>query len=458
MRHRLFVRGAIGAASAALLAGVVTTVPASASVQLVTTCGTVITSAGTYVVANDLGPCTGDGIDVAHNNVTLSLNGHTITGNDTNNHTANEQLGVLLANVTGVKVHGPGTITAFDGGVAVLGGGNDSVSKVVTHDNINHVLEPEGGVINPTTHLYGDPNLNPCNYGDGILTDNSSHDVISSNTSYHNGPFSGIALVDVSTHNQVTGNTVYTQSVYNQVFQPNDTPPDYTSGPCGPFGSNTIGVGRADQDIGIRVEGPGATNNTVANNHSFGNMLEGIAIHGHVCSTSTTPPPTPDNSSNTVTHNVVSANGNDKFAPGMPNGIGVLQQGPAGTVCPSDNETITDNLSTSNANDGIYVAGRGFGGDTIHGNSAHGNGNDGIELSGTSSPLPGATGDTVTGNDASNNKHDGIQADAGSASNTLSENTAKGNPTFDAEDDNATCGTNTWSSDVFGTVNQFCVT
>ena len=461
MRPQLLLRGAIGAAGASLLAGVVVTMPASASTNMITACGTVVNASGHWVVANDLGPCTGMGIVVRHNGVTLSLNGHTITGNDTANHTAVEQVGVLLANVKGVKVQGPGTVTAFDGGVAILGGTQDAVSGVTAHDNINHLLFPYGGVVN-SSGQYGDPTLNPCNYGDGILADNSSYDVISANTSYHNGPFSGIALVDAATNNSVTGNTTYNQSVYNQVFQPSSN--TFTSGPCGPFSSNTVGVGRRDQDIGIRVEGPGATNNLVDSNDSHGNMLEGISIHGHVCDSSPSfggPPPTPDNDFNTVSNNSVVGNGNDIYAPRSPNGIGVLQQGPVNIVCPSTHETITGNTVTSNANDGIFVAGRATTGNTVSGNTATGNGNNGIELGGTSSgsfgTLPGAVGNSIISNTASSNTHDGIKVNSGAASNTLSGNTASGNPTYDGEDDNTSCGTNSWSGDTFTTVNQTCV-
>ena len=454
MRKQLLLRGAIGASAASLLAGALTIMPASAGTNMVTACGTVITSAGHWAVASDLGPCTGMGIVIRHNGVTLNLMGHTITGNDTANHTTNEQLGVLFANVKGSKVVGSGTITGFDAGVAVLGGTQDSVSGVITHDNINHVLFPYGGVAD-SNGIYGDPQVEPCNYGDGIITDNSTYDVISGNTSYHNGPFSGIALVDSSTNNLVTGNDTYNQLVYNQVFQP--TTNTYTSGPCGPFQSQGVGVGRPDQDIGIRVEGPGATNNVVSNNNSHRNMLEGISIHGHVCPISTTPPPTPDNAFNTVANNTVTGNGNDTFAPGSPNGIGVLQQGPANVVCPSDNATITGNTSTGNADDGIFVAGRGEGNDTVTGNTVSGNAHDGIELSGTSGPLPGAVNDSITGNSATSNSHDGIELDSGAAGNSLSGNTASGNTTFDGADGNTSCGTNTWSGDTFTTTSQSCV-
>ena len=460
MRHRrLLTTVTIGASTASLVAGaVVALTPASAATMSVTSCGTVITAAGQWMLANDIGPCTGMGVVIRHNGVTLNLNGHTITGNDTNNQTTNEQLGVLFANVRGSKVMG-GTVVGFDAGVAVLGGSNNIVTGVTAHDNINHVLFPFGGVAD-SSGIYGDPQVEPCNYGDGILTDNSSYNVISGNFTYHNGPFSGVALVDSSSNNQVTGNTSHDQSVYNRVFQPNDTPPDYTSGPCGPFQSNSVGVGRPDQDIGIRVEGPGATNNVVSGNNSHDNMLEGISIHGHVCDSSPGlggPPPTPDNSGNVVQNNMVIHNGNDIYAPGSPNGIGILQQGPARIVCPSDHATITGNTVSGNANDGIYVAGRQTTNNVVTGNTSTGNGHDGIELGGTSGPLGGATMSTVSGNTVTSNGRSGIEVDSGATSNSLSGNTGSQNTKFDGQDDNTACGSNTWSGDTFTTVSQSCV-
>ena len=45
----------------------------------VTTCGTVITTSGLWLLDNDL-TCSGNAIDVQVSNVTLKLQGHTLTG------------------------------------------------------------------------------------------------------------------------------------------------------------------------------------------------------------------------------------------------------------------------------------------------------------------------------------------------------------------------------------------
>ena len=428
MRHPL-VRIAIGVAGAGLLAGgTIAVVPARAMTNSVTACGTTITTSGTYTVMADIGPCTSDGIVIKANAVTLNLNGHTLTGSDTTNATANEQVGVVIRKVTSVTVNGPGTVTAFDAGVDVQGGSGNTVQNVTVHDNIAHVLLT-GGVGG-----MGDPTTNPCNFGDGILTDGSKFNTIAGNTSYHNGPFSGIALVGASHGNVVSGNNTHDQTVSNVLVA--GTPGAGLTGPCGPFGANIIGRGRLHQDTGIRVEGPGAANNQVTGNMSTGNQLEGIAIHSHICNTSSSlggPSPTPDNEGNLIANNTVSGNG----AADGTDGIAILEQGPTGIVCPSSHETITGNTSTGNARDGIFMGGRGSNGNVVTNNTLNTNGKDGIELGGP---------------EVSN----GVTY-PGSINNTITGNTASGNPHFDAEDHNPGCDNNSWSGNTFGTVSQTCI-
>ncbi|HEX6538998.1 MAG TPA: hypothetical protein VF155_07450 [Candidatus Dormibacteraeota bacterium] len=444
--------------------------------HLVTMCGQNITSGGTWTVANDIGPCpvsgTGPalqaGIQISHSGVTLNVAGHQITGSDTTNTTPNEQVGIVLANVQKVVVNGQnGSISGFDAGLAVEGGGHNNVNGLIVQDNIAHVDET-GGV--PGSN--GNPQQNPCNFGDGILTDNSSNNVISNNVATHNGPFSGIALVDNSLGNLVTQNTASRQTVPNTIGL-SANPTSYTPGPCGPFGANIVGPGRPDQDEGIRIEGPGAQHNTVDNNSSWGNMLEGIAVHSHVCDSSPSfggPPPTGDNSYNTVSNNQAFDDGNDPFAAHMSNGIALLQQGPAGVVCTSDHETLTGNTVYNNANDGIYLGGRDSGFNIVTNNSAHNNYNNGVELIARSMESNGnfqlgSNNDTITSNTVTANGHDGFLDGLGATNNAYSQNTATGNHTntttfttgYDAEDVNTACDSNAWNADTFGTVSQSCI-
>ncbi len=367
-------------------------------------CGAKITVSTT--LTKDIGPCRGDGLDVVADGITLNLNGHTITGRNATNTSVDEQVGVNLMNVRRVTVKGPGTITAFDAGVGVNGGSANNIMRLNVHDNISHVLL-SGGVP-------GDPQSTPCNLGDGITTNDSSFNRITRNTVTHNGPFSGVSMVGRSSSNVVANNRSVDNSVSNVL------PGGAGSGPCG----------REHQDIGIRVEGPGAKHNLVDHNVTNDNQLEGISLHGNVCASE------PANNGNLVLNNTVLRNG---FAD-TTDEIAILQQGPAGVVCPSFGNTISGNVSSGNARDGIFVAGRNSHDNKIVGNTVRNNGNDGIELRG---PSRDATGTLIPG----------------SVNNLISNNVGTGNGSFDGADlnFNPPCDNNTWTANRFETVNQACV-
>jgi len=395
--------------------------PASAAVH---SCGDVIMASET--LSNNIGPCPvggpnfGSGLVIGASNIVLNLGGHTITGSSSTNTTANEQAGVTFRGVSGSTLTN-GIVQNFDAGVQIVGGSGNTVSKIRAHDNINH------------SALTGAQNA--CNLGDGIVALSSSGNQITNNIVYHNGPFDGIALVDNSDNNVVSGNNAYNQTVSNEL------PPvgSGQNGPCGPFGADGQGVGRLHQDIGIRVEGPGANGNQVLNNQSTNNQLEGISIHGYVCLNGVAPPApgvvkgTP-NTNNLIQGNTVRSNG---FPDGA-DGIGILSQGPLGTVtCGSNNNSIIGNTSAGNAGSGIYVTRTGDNAITssnvVNNNITNSNGVDGIRVQG---PTP-------TRNGANNN--------------TLTSNKGTGNSEHDGHDGNPNCDANVWSKNIFGTVNQACV-
>lgn len=426
-------------AMALLFTGVAMVSTADAATNAVTTCGTVITAPGTYTLKNDIGPCPGDGVDIRSSGVTLKLAGHTITGSDTTNNTTDQQVGVNLMGVSGVTVTGPGTITNFDAGVAINGGSGNKVQNLSVRDNIAHVLFTGG--VNPQN-----PVDTPCDFGDGITVDNSSSNVISGNTASHNGPFSGIALVDNSDSNIVRNNTVTNNTVPN-ILGPNAGPNAGSPGPCGPFGASGPGVGRPDQNIGIRIEGPGANHNVIQDNKVTDNLLEGIAIFDNICGTSPGnggPPPTPANDDNLILSNTVLHNGFTDVQRTPPtDGIAILQQGPGGIVCVPSGNLIKGNTSSSNARDGIFLAGRGSHDNTVTGNTVKNNVQDGIAVSGPSGGRRNGNPVTLPG----------------SINNTLTNNVGRGNGRFDGADFNLTppCDNNTWAANKFTTVNQPCV-
>ncbi len=357
-------------------------------------CGQVITQNTT--LDSDIGPCVGHGIVIAAGNIIVDLGGHTISGNNIANQTASEQVGILLRRVSGVTVKN-GTVRNFDAGVAVGGGERNTITGIHAHDNINHLT------------LTGA--LNPCDFGDGIVLFGSDDNRIVGNRVAHNGPYSGIALVDDSDRNLVTRNRITDQTIFNVL-------PNGETGPCGPQEPDEPGppIGRRDQDIGIRIEGPGANENTLRGNELINNMTAGITIHGHLCQPRPPVPPTAHNNNNLVEANRVTATWRD--------GIHILSQG----GCASWYNTVVSNLVTGSGRHGITA--NGF-------------------------TVSASRFNTINYNASHNNRVNGFQIDA--KDNVLVGNHGIGNGRRDGFDSNPNCDNNQWLRNRFGTVNQECV-
>ena len=272
-------------------------------------CGDVITESIT--LDSDLGPCPGDGLVIAADNVTLDLGGHTIFAANGEGDNA----GIRLRNVTGATVQN-GTVTGFDAGVVIGRGGGNTVRYLTVVDNINDMLGP------------------PCLLGEGIAILDSSNNTITRNAIIHNGPFGGVSVVGDSDANAIIRNEIHDNNVRGRA------------------GS---GCGRADQDEGVRIEGPGADNNIVDRNNVSGSLLAGIGIHGYVCSPGPGEELEVPNTGNVVTRNVVTGT-----AGSLSHGIAILQQGPADVVCPAFASTIERNTVTGNEGDGIFVSANSF--------------------------------------------------------------------------------------------------
>lgn len=207
-------------------------------------CGTVITQSTT--LDSDVGPCPNNGIIVGADNVVLDLNGHRVFGTPN----PGDGAGILLEGRTGVTVT-DGTVSDFDAGVAIVGGGSNTVSKLTVRDNIGSTAT---------------------DFGDGIAIDSSNNNLIEKNTLVHNGPYSGIGLFGTSSGNTIEKNLVTDNNI------------------CTPVGTRTL-----CQDDGIRLE-PGTHHNTVTKNEVLRNGLDGIAVFRNA----------PDN---VITKNVVEGNG-----------------------------------------------------------------------------------------------------------------------------------------------------
>jgi nitrous oxidase accessory protein NosD len=184
------------------------------------TCGqTILVST---VLDGNVGPCA-TGITVGADNITLDLNGFTISGTPA----TGEGPGIGLTSRTGVTVKN-GTVTQFDAGVAIQGGSANTVTSM-------RVLDNRGSFAT--------------DFGDGIAVFASNSNRITGSQVRNNGPYDGIGLIrsnfNVIDGNQVTDNT--------QSFQ----------------------------TAGIRLENAGfnpSSDNAVTNNLVANNALDGVEV------------------------------------------------------------------------------------------------------------------------------------------------------------------------------------
>ncbi len=286
------------------LAPVVALVPLLIGTLLVGTAGAAHVGCGATILQSvtldsDVGPCTGNGIIIGANNITLDLGGRTIFARAPQ---TGEGPGVLIRNRTNVTVRN-GRIIMFDAGVAIEGGSGHTITNIVAQDNIG---------------------TRASDFGDGIAVFGSSNNIIRRNRVQHNGPFSGISLVGNSDNNLVDNNTV----------QGNDV----ESNP------NLM------DDIGIRVEGPGVNNNVVSNNKVEGNGLDGIQIF-----------PFATNTDNIIRRNTIRGNGFHNKAHRAGNGFVtgarsntieanlVERNAASGIRINGQNNTIRNNTARNNA-------------------------------------------------------------------------------------------------------------
>jgi parallel beta-helix repeat protein len=185
-------------------------------------CGDSVTQSLT--LDGDVGPCSGRGLSIDADNITLNLNGFRVFGFP---DISGEGAGVRFNGVSGSTLKN-GTVAGFDAGVHVNGGRGNTVKKVQVRDNIG------GGLL-----------------GDGISVEGSSDNVIKKNQVVHNGPFGGITILGASSGNDIVSNLV--------------------------IENNVKSAGPANEDIGIRIENS-VTQTLISKNTVRGSGLEGISI------------------------------------------------------------------------------------------------------------------------------------------------------------------------------------
>jgi parallel beta-helix repeat protein len=292
----------------------------------------------------DLSCTSGPALIIAADNVTLDLGDHTVSGTA---DSGSDTPGLVFRNVKGSTVRN-GTVQHFAAGVAINGGSGNVVQNVTLEDNI-------GGA----------------NFGDGIVVDGSKENRIIGNTIRRNGPFSGISLLNQSTHNEIRHNIV-TDNNMSHTGVPSD--------------------GR--QDMGIRLEGPGASHNKIDSNAVTGSGSDGITVLP-TCTDFQSDPPKCEGAE------------------------------------PNEHNRIANNTCNSNG-----VSGRG----------------DGIKVFCMPTPVP-PVHNAVVDNFTYNNTTNGISFEARTNKNEALRNSGQGNGQFDGFDGNDAAGTNTWTDNDFGTAN-----
>jgi parallel beta-helix repeat protein len=255
--------------------------------------------------------------------VTLDLGGHTVSGASP---AGTPGPGISLRQVRGATVRN-GTVQRFEAGVAVEGGAANLIEGLTVQDNVG---PPDG------------------DFGDGIVINDSSDNVVRGNVVVRNGPFSGITLGPRATGNQVLDNTVADNNMASTDH------PD---------------AGR--QTMGVRIEGPAANHNKVVGNTVTGSGCDGIVVLA-TCDNPDDEPPcegTPPNEHNEIGGNTTRANGTS----GRGCGIRLFSMP---LPMPPIHNHVHDNVADDNTSYGIALDGLPIGspGNQAVRNRGHGNG------------------------------------------------------------------------------------
>lgn len=275
----------------------------------VKSCGQVLTKSAQ--LTRDIGPCSGDGVVIGADGITLDLNGYRIVGSA--GPTGN--VGIRLTSRHGVTIQGSGRasttpgalrqgeVTGFDAGVAIIGGSANTVTGVNVHDN------------------RGANNANG-QFGDGIAVLFSAGNVISGNTVTGNGVYDNISVLGEGSNGNVVRNNTVADGWEGQVE----------------FGGVGIIVNpfvSEELPRQVSVEGNDIVANTVRNNEGSG--ISSLANIGAE-----------------VTDNVVTGNGTNPHSFSR-TGIGVQK---LAFTDPVNRSLVQHNQVHGNYGDGIFVLGQ----------------------------------------------------------------------------------------------------
>jgi parallel beta-helix repeat protein len=190
---------------------------AKAGTPILGPCPVIIVVPGEYDLASDLGPCAGDGIWIQVSNVTLHLDGHTITGtNDGASAGIRAEAPGFVMTVTNVRIKGPGVVQTFGNGVLTRNSSDSQMKQVtVTANSGSGVVVGVGappGTIN--SHWQFVSNAVTNNGVFGIVLASTSDCIAVQNDASNNAAFDGIVVwqvpfwgTGISSDNNVVSNT-----------------------------------------------------------------------------------------------------------------------------------------------------------------------------------------------------------------------------------------------------------
>ncbi len=398
-------------------------------------CGSVITM--DTVLTSDVGPCNSDGLRIGASNVTLDLNGHTISGVP---GLTGEGVGVVVRGKRGVVVKN-GTIRDFDTGVLL----RRSKMKLTTNTKVVNLAVLSNGLPQPSA----------AELGNGIALFGANNNLIEGNT------VSGNIAAGISAE-EATGNTIR--------------------------GNRVNENGRMDQQnclvqlgLGIRLltlaSGNTIVDNEVSRNTSNGvnlsfddtrNLIHRNTINGNQANGLRT---SADSNANVVSDNLVTNNGVRTRLTWDASGACVATSSPFGSGIVFDfsaDNAAENNRVMGNALDGIRVAGGDetlpVSGSLVQGNTVTDNGRNGIVVTCTTDFPPTTCltfnqHNTIRSNTATGNggASAGTKVFAGPflvGSFDLLDTNNSDNPTYTGP----ACDNNTWSNNSYDTAFPTCTT
>jgi hypothetical protein len=240
----------------------------------ITTCPFVITSPGDYVLRADLICGGGDGITIKSSNVTLALEGHTITAGVGATRAIVASAGFpngpsLFQNIS---ILGPGLITngggnAFSAGVFLLFVVNSEVNGLTVLGSGNGIVADESTSLTITANTLG-RNVIGMDLGNAFLCTISDNDVSGNGTGIQVVNDGGLGSVGTVSHNIINGNTgagILILAANGATFQNNVTNGN------GQYGIFVTGP------LGPPVNGVDVTNNRSLANGTF-DLFDGSAV------------------------------------------------------------------------------------------------------------------------------------------------------------------------------------